>query len=170
MIIWINGPFGVGKTSVATELARQLRGALVFDPELIGTFVRGLLPLDLQEDDFQDIALWRDLTRYVAESTSTLYQDRPLIVPMALVVRDHFIEIVGSLRSSGVDLRHFTLLASRERILERHRGRDDYVMWGELQLDRCLAALHEPAFALHLDTEDKSPVEIAREIAAGIVA
>ena len=163
MIVWINGPFGVGKTSVASELAALLPGSLVFDPELIGSFVCGLLPAELQEPDYQDIALWRDLTRHIAESTSALY-DRPLIVPMTLVVRDYFIEIVGSLTRSGVDVRHFTLLASRERILERHRGRPDYEEWGEQQLDRCLAALREPAFAVHLDTEDLSPEQVAREI------
>ena len=169
MIIWVNGPFGVGKTSVATELAELLPGSLVFDPELIGTFIRGLLPAELQEPDYQDIALWRDLTRHIAESTANLY-DRPLIVPMTLVSRDYFIEIVGSLTRSGCDVRHFTLLASRERILERHRGRADYEEWGEQQLDRCLAALSEPAFAVHLDTEDSSPGDIAREIVARLAS
>ncbi|MCP9486254.1 MAG: ATP-binding protein [Gaiellaceae bacterium MAG52_C11] len=167
MIVWINGPFGVGKTSVARELAVRLPGALVFDPELIGTFVRGLLPDELQAADFQDIALWRELTRHVAESISTMY-DRPLVIPMTLVVRDYFIEIVGSLQRSGIDVRHFTLLASRECILERHRGRADYQEWGEQQLDRCLLALHEPAFGAHLDTEGKSPARIAGEIVAGL--
>ena len=167
MIIWINGPFGIGKTSVARELAVLLPDALVFDPEQIGVFVRGLLPTELQEDDFQDIALWRELTRHIADSISTLY-DRPLIVPMTLVVRDYFIEIVGALQRSGIDVRHFTLLASRESILERHRGRADYEVWGEQQLDRCLASLREPAFDVHVDTEGKSPAEIAGEIVAGL--
>ena len=167
MIVWINGPFGIGKTSVARELALLLPEALVLDPEQIGTFVRDLLPAELQEEDYQDIALWRELTRHVADSVSTLY-DRPLIVPMTLVVRDYFIEIVGALQRSGIDVRHFALLASRESVLERHRGRSDYEAWGEQQLDRCLAALREPAFAVHVDTEEKSPTEIASEIAAGL--
>jgi hypothetical protein len=167
VIIWINGPFGVGKTSVARELALRLPEAFIFDPELVGALLRELLPAELQEDDFQDIPLWRELTRYAAQATTELY-DRPLIIPMTLVVRDYFIEIVGSLRQSGIELRHFTLLASRERILERHRGRADYEEWGERHLDRCLVSLREPAFAVHLDIEGKTPDEVAGMIVAGL--
>ena len=40
MILWINGSFGAGKTTVAYELERRLEKAFVYDPENIGYFLR----------------------------------------------------------------------------------------------------------------------------------
>jgi hypothetical protein len=42
-VLWLNGPFGVGKTSVAAELARR-RPMITFDPEIIGSMLWRLLP------------------------------------------------------------------------------------------------------------------------------
>jgi len=36
MIIWINGGFGEGKTTLAQELDRRLTDAVVYDPEDVG--------------------------------------------------------------------------------------------------------------------------------------
>jgi deoxyadenosine/deoxycytidine kinase len=33
MLIWLNGPFGVGKTQTAHELSRRLPTSVVCDPE-----------------------------------------------------------------------------------------------------------------------------------------
>jgi deoxyadenosine/deoxycytidine kinase len=33
MIIWPNGGFGAGKTTLAEELRRRVPGAVVYDPE-----------------------------------------------------------------------------------------------------------------------------------------
>ncbi len=35
MILWINGTFGSGKTSVAEELSKKVRKSFVFDPEQV---------------------------------------------------------------------------------------------------------------------------------------
>lgn len=36
MIIWINGPFGAGKTTLAERLRDRRPKSLIFDPEEIG--------------------------------------------------------------------------------------------------------------------------------------
>ena len=36
MIIWINGGFGAGKTTLAEELHRRLPDAVLYDPEDVG--------------------------------------------------------------------------------------------------------------------------------------
>jgi hypothetical protein len=36
MLLWINGPFGGGKTQTAHEIRRRLAGGIVCDPELLG--------------------------------------------------------------------------------------------------------------------------------------
>ena len=43
MIIWISGPYGVGKTTLAEAMAAKMDNALVFDAEEVGNAVRGKL-------------------------------------------------------------------------------------------------------------------------------
>lgn len=38
MIIWINGSFGVGKTTIAERLKDKIRESIIYDPEEIGIF------------------------------------------------------------------------------------------------------------------------------------
>lgn len=38
MIIWINGPFGAGKTTLAERLRDRRPKSLIFDPEEIGGY------------------------------------------------------------------------------------------------------------------------------------
>lgn len=55
MIIWLNGSFGVGKTMVATNLNKNLNRSIIYDSELIGTFLMDNLPI--KKNDFQDYEL-----------------------------------------------------------------------------------------------------------------
>ena len=61
MIVWINGPFGVGKTTLAVELAARIENSFIFDPEEVGFMIRKLTPPSKQLADFQDYPLWREL-------------------------------------------------------------------------------------------------------------
>ncbi|MFI5753949.1 hypothetical protein [Streptomyces sp. NPDC051569] len=56
-IVWVNGPFGGGKTTLVEELSERLPEALVYDPELVGYVVREIVPVPT--GDFQDLAVWR---------------------------------------------------------------------------------------------------------------
>jgi len=40
MIIWLNGTFGVGKTTTARELAATMPDTRLFDPEMVGYLLR----------------------------------------------------------------------------------------------------------------------------------
>lgn len=40
MIYWINGSYGVGKTTIAEFLVKELKKAYIFDPEAVGNAVR----------------------------------------------------------------------------------------------------------------------------------
>ena len=59
MLIWLNGPFGVGKTSTAEALIKRLPCAALFDPEPVASMLRHLLRSVEPVDDFQDLAAWR---------------------------------------------------------------------------------------------------------------
>ncbi|MBW4491298.1 MAG: hypothetical protein KME12_26395 [Trichocoleus desertorum ATA4-8-CV12] len=123
MIIWLNGAFGVGKTQTAFELNTRILGSFVFDPEQIGFSVHKLLPAVMHRD-FQDHLVWREFTykslRYVVENFSGV-----IIVPMTVVNPLYHDQTVSALCRDGLQVHHFTLLASRETILRRLRRRGD---------------------------------------------
>ena len=56
--MFLNGAFGIGKTTVARALVKRLPRAVLFDPEPIGV----LLQRFRRVDDFQDLRAWRRLT------------------------------------------------------------------------------------------------------------
>jgi hypothetical protein len=55
VIIWINGGFGAGKTTLAQELGRRLPDAVVYDPEDVGLMLWKWIP---PNGDFQHLPSW----------------------------------------------------------------------------------------------------------------
>jgi len=165
-ICWINGAFGVGKTTTAKALEKQWRGAYRFDPEQIGFMLRKVVPRECLTGDFQDLPLWRQLT--VATLTDVAQRCKgPIIVPMTLVNPQYFEEIVGTLRRGGLDLHHFTLAASRATLSGRNRRRlllPQAKRWVRAQTERCVTALESSTFAVHIDTDNKSVQDIVNDI------
>jgi hypothetical protein len=113
VIVWINGPFGVGKTTTVEELRGLLPEALIFDTELIGYALRSTLAVTHPVADFQDWAPWRESVVAVLAALDR-YTGRVVLVPQTVVVQDYWTEIAEGLRSQGVELRAFTLDASTE--------------------------------------------------------
>ena len=61
---------------------------------------------------------------------------------MTVVDPLYYDQTVGALRCDGLQVHHFTLLASRDTILRRLRQRGDSSnSWNARQLDRCLKSL-----------------------------
>ncbi|HEY9373647.1 AAA family ATPase [Streptomyces sp.] len=171
MLLWINGPFGGGKTQTAYELRRRLPGSVICDPEHIGFGLHRTLPEGLR-GDFQDLPAWRRGVHEVLDLALRKHEGGPLIVPMTLVEPAYFEEIVGRLRADhGPErVRHFALLADRETVLKRltERGlgrglkRESFAV---RMLDTCLERLNEPDFGEHIRT-DRLPVpQVADRIA-----
>lgn len=50
MLLWLNGPFGGGKTQTAHELRRRLPGSVVCDPEEVGFGLHRMTPRPLRGD------------------------------------------------------------------------------------------------------------------------
>ncbi|KUL43016.1 AAA family ATPase [Streptomyces regalis] len=178
MLLWINGPFGGGKTQTAHEIQRRLPGSVICDPEHPGFGLRRMLPPELR-GDFQDLASWRQGVVEVLDLALTKH-DGVVIAPMTVTNPDYFAETVGRLSELGHDVRHFTLLAERETVLKRLRERGfghllRYVAgknaalrretWAVQQLDHCLERLREPEFAEHLWTDHSTVPKTADRIA-----
>jgi len=169
VIVFVNGPFGVGKSTTVRLLAADLPEALVLDPERVGHMLWSQLPDGLRQEEFELEPVWPALTRCLLEEAAAAYQ-RTLLVPMTIARPEVFAQIVGSLQGKGHDVRHFTLLADavtiRQRLRERGEGPDKWgeLSWEGLQVERCLASLADPLFAAHVHTGHRATREIADEI------
>ncbi|KES03663.1 TmrB [Streptomyces toyocaensis] len=177
MLLWINGPFGGGKTQTAHEIRRRLPGSVICDPEYPGFGLHRMLPPDLR-GDFQDLRAWRQGVVEVLDLALTRH-DCVVIAPMTVTDPGHFAETVGRLRELGHDVRHFTLLAERATVLRRLRERGfGHLLgsvlgkaslrresWAVQRLDHCLERLREPEFAEHLWTDRTTVPKTADRIA-----
>ena len=121
MLLWINGPFGGGKSQTARELHSRLAASLICDPELLGSGLHRMLPPQLR-GDFQDFPAWRQGV-YEVLDLILRSADGTVIVPMTLVEPAYFADIIGRLTDAGHDVRHFALLADRHVIERRLRER-----------------------------------------------
>ncbi|WP_326810986.1 AAA family ATPase [Streptomyces scopuliridis] len=117
MLLWINGPFGGGKTQTAYELHRRLPGSVVCDPEHAGFGLHRMMPAALR-GDFQDLPAWRQGVYEVLDLVLRRHQGT-VIAPMTLVDAGYFEEIIGRLRENGHEVGHFALLAERETVVRR---------------------------------------------------
>ena len=97
VIIWLNGAFRAGKTTLAEELHRRLPDAVVYNPEDVGVMLWKWMP---PNDDFQDLPSWRELVVATALSLRRHHADT-LIVPMSLVRNAYRTEILGGLADAG---------------------------------------------------------------------
>ncbi|MBT4790132.1 MAG: hypothetical protein HON90_01050 [Halobacteriovoraceae bacterium] len=145
-IIWINGAFGAGKTTLAQELQKRIPHSLIFDPERFGFMLQSMLP-HTDFDDFQDIPLWRKL---VARNIFEFYKeyDVQIIVPMTLVNKDYRDEIFNQLKELGLVIKHFYLDIDKSILEKRitnqvmfseNKNKDQVCRdWRLAQIDRCL--------------------------------
>lgn len=179
MLLWINGPFGGGKTQSAYELRRRLPGSVVCDPEHVGFGLHRMTPPHLR-GDFQDLPAWRQGVYEVLDLALNRH-DGPVIAPMTVVEPAYFRETVGRLRDRGHDVHHFALLAERATVLRRLReravGRGLRALTGKdapprretfavTRLDLCLERLRGDEFAEHLWTDHLTIPQVADRIAA----
>jgi hypothetical protein len=97
MPLWINGPFGGGKTRTAYELQWRLRGSVVCDPEHVGFGQHRMTPPSLR-GDFQDLPAWRQGVYEVLDLALERHEGTA-IVPMTVVEPEYFAQtVVGGRR------------------------------------------------------------------------
>ncbi|WP_354637644.1 AAA family ATPase [Kitasatospora camelliae] len=175
MIVWVNGAFGSGKSTLVEELRPRWPQALVLDPEMVGFVLRTIV--DVPTGDFQDLRLWR---RQVAAMAIGLVEeyDRPLLVPMTLVNPEYLGEVFDALREEGIEVHHFFLKVPEEVLHARIDGRsftpddpaqDEQVRtWCKSKLAACLAAVDTlPPDTVLLDGES-TPEELAATVLARV--
>ncbi len=136
-----------------------------------------MLPPELR-GDFQDLPTWRSGVVEALETTLRGHEGL-VIAPQTVVDKEYFREIVGSLRSRGHDVRHVTLMARPETVIQRLQDRGFGRLTARLGRDPLareafavervmpyLDRLQDPAFAEHVWTDDLTLAQVADRAAA----
>jgi AAA domain len=166
VLVWINGPFGGGKTQTAFEIQRRLARSVVCDPEHVGFGLRKMTPPHLR-GNFQDLTAWRHGVIEVLDLVLSQH-DGDVIAPMTIIEPAYLREIIGTLQGKGHQVRHYALLADRAVILRRLRGRSLPLRrdrFAEAKIDDCLDRLRRDDFAEHVRTDRLSIAQVADRIA-----
>lgn len=137
MIVWINGTFGVGKTTTASALA-DLTGWRTFDPEHVGYLLAGNLR-DLDFDDFQDLPPWRSLVPSVAAEIFRFTKPDALICVQTVLVEQYWEELAAGFRRQDLPVFHVVLdceIAELRRRIETDEVEHQALDWRMDHIER----------------------------------
>ncbi|HEY0174164.1 MAG TPA: AAA family ATPase [Pyrinomonadaceae bacterium] len=177
MVVFINGSFGVGKTTVARLLRGRVAGSAVYDPELAGIAMMRLSNLAgfkrTAAEDFQDFALWRRSAVAGVRLFRALFRG-PVIVPMTFTRREYFDEVVAGVRRFDPQVRVFCLRAGLPTVRKRLAGRESETEgpgaeWLARRIAECADAHRDPHFGEPIETEDRPPREVCEDIFRRVV-
>lgn len=164
MIVWLNGTWGAGKSTLAYELARRLPRAFVYDPENIGYLLRKNLPPSMHQANFQDHPEWRTWNLALLSKVARQYPG-VILVPMTVIDPRIYTELIKPLYALTPTV-HIILTASRTTILHHLRFRLHRDSFARQHLDEALAALNGPIPGTHVVIDGRSVDENVAAVAA----
>ena len=166
MILLLNGAFGSGKTTVARLIVRRLRGAVLYDPEMIGVALqRSARLFGRHVDDFQDLRIWRRVTIGALRVMHVFWPN--VIVPMAFSNAAYLQEVRDGISGFESRVFHFCLIAPLDVIRGRLQRRNVNLIDADWQLRRaaeCCEVHPQQEFATQVLTMDRDAIDIANEI------
>lgn len=123
MIIWLSGPYGVGKSTLAEAMAAKMKNAIIFDAEEVGNAVRENYPDCPYGYIFEDYPLWGEFCYMLLRDIhETFHKD--ILVPMTLVRKESY-RIIERLNRNGIDSRLVVLEASYQTVHDRILARGE---------------------------------------------
>lgn len=167
MIVWLNGPFGAGKTTTTRRLLDRRPRWRSFDPEQVGYLLREGLT-GLPAGDFQDWRPWRTLVPAVLAEVSS-FTGADVVAPQTVLVEEYWHDLSQGFRTHGLDVVHVVLdvqpdvLRARIRADGAERGAE---RWRLDHVGPYLAArpwLHACA-DLVVATDDLEPGDVAEAV------
>lgn len=166
MIIFINGPFCVGKTTTANLVVSKLKNGFVFDPEIIGSALSRIFGFIRRVDDFQDYLLWAPLTVVTAVFLERCCA-RSIVMPMTVCNLNRWRFISTMLVLLGHKVICVKLVccenALRARISKRKNDSEPFE-WCSQHLESGIRMMCHSEFGVAISTDDKSPREVAEDI------
>lgn len=156
VILFVNGAFGIGKTTVARLLVKRLPKAVLFDPEPIGIALQRIARVD----DFQDLRAWRRLT--IAGLRVARWLRPNVVVPMAFSNLEYLNEIRNAASRFDDRVLHVCLVAPLEIVQNRlrQRGAEE---WCFRRAGECCVAHESARFAPHVNA-DRAALDIAEDL------
>ena len=174
MIVWINGAFGVGKTTVAAAVEEH-SGWRTFDPEHVGYLLAGNLR-DLDFDDFQDLPPWRALVPAVADEIYRYTNTEVLIAVQTVIVEAYWAELVEGLAARELPVFQVLLDCGEVELRRRIESDEDEAGAREWRLDH-VAGFERArddwlgrAADLVVDTTELVPEEVAGRVVEAAIA
>jgi predicted kinase len=119
MLLWLNGTYGVGKTTLAREIARRDETFRIFDPDSISRLLCENLE-GIHVADPQDLAPWRTMVPTFARDVTAI-SGQQLIVPGTVLKRRYWRELVEGFDDEHIRVFHVVLDADREALSDRIR-------------------------------------------------
>jgi hypothetical protein len=170
VIVYLNGGFGVGKTTVAEVLVAELRPAMLFDPELVGGILGDTVSGIDPRSDFQQYPAWSALIQTFLGELRRFYPAVTIVVPMSILDDDKRCDVVKRMRDVDPEFYDFTLVASRDELRRRILERPLKASSREWCLRRLNDAPSASSFeqSCAIDTTRLTPREVAASILATI--
>jgi len=164
-IYWINGAYGVGKSTIAECLKKKLTKAHIVDAEEVGNAIRDNYPEEVKHSViFEDYPLWRE-TNYRLLLDITNKFDGDIIVPMTLIREESYFEIIKKLEDSGISIKYIFLDGDYQTIHDRIIARGEKEdCWCMQNIKYCLDIQNSEKHAIHINTVGKTPEEIIKMI------
>jgi ribosomal protein S18 acetylase RimI-like enzyme len=171
VIIWLNGPFGIGKTTTARALLRRVPRAVLFDPEPFGTALQQTVDNVESVTDFQDLRGWPALVVETARILRKTYAET-LIIPLTVLEAAAANALAAGLAAVDPDVRRFRLVAPeatlRARILQRPEAEGPHD-WCFDHLEAGTLLMANAAFGHAVPTDDRHPEQAADDILVRLV-
>ncbi len=159
MIIWISGPYGVGKSTLAEAMAAKMSNALIFDAEEVGNAVRENYPDCPYGYIFEDYPLWGEFCYMLLKDIHEKFQ-RDILVPMTLL-REKSYGIIEKLNRDGIKTYLVVLEASYQTVHDRILARgEEEGCWCMENIE--LARVGSAALpGIHIQTDNRTVAELA---------
>jgi hypothetical protein len=172
VILWLNGPFGGGKTTTARTMVANAPGMCLFDPETVGYMLLANLA-DRPVADFQDLPAWRMLVPRVAAVLAAEMKANLISVQTVLVER-YWAELRRGLAGERIQLVH-VLLDCEEAVLRQRiagdvaeRGAETWRLDHLAPYEAAKKSWLVRAADVVIDTSMLDPDEVARRVIAVI--
>jgi broad-specificity NMP kinase len=117
VIIWLNGTFGVGKTTAAELICDRTKWRM-FDPEHVGYMLAANLR-DIEFNDFQHLPPWRSLVPAVAKQIQHFTGSPALVAVQTVLVEGYWNELKSNLVDHGLRVFHVLLDCDADELRRR---------------------------------------------------
>lgn len=164
MIIWINGPYGVGKSTLVEALSKRIQPSFIFDAEKVGDAVRDNFPPQFFRETYEEYPLWSEICCSLLKELDAVCGGC-VLVPMTLVRQESCISIFETLKRQGIGVKHILLDADNETIHDRILARgEEEGCWCMEQIGKCLDCQAELPCDCRLASAGRSVEELAEQV------